>query len=186
MYCFSIIEANTAASRSTGSASALASSAASGPASASASASSLSSLARPSLSARNTSQNLAIPREARRANIDLGFDDYFPFDPYGLPRSGEVVQGLYRTWAEVALDGDSDEEEEEDEDEDDEDEGEEESGTSYLSPGDRHVHVHGLGLGKRMAGTSASLDRRRALQEGGVLSSSFEGMSISPHLAGIA
>jgi hypothetical protein len=67
--------------------------------------------------------------EEKKKNI--AFDKFFPFDPYLLPKSGEmyVHQGIYNKWDESAIDVDEDEEEDEDEDEDgheDEDEGDDE------------------------------------------------------------
>ncbi|ESK95127.1 ribosomal dna transcription factor rrn3 [Moniliophthora roreri MCA 2997] len=48
---------------------------------------------------------------------------FFPFDPYGLPRSGRYIEEKYRAWRDVAIDEES---EDEDEDEEDEEDGEEE------------------------------------------------------------
>jgi RNA polymerase I-specific transcription initiation factor RRN3 len=50
-----------------------------------------------------------------QANTEL--NTFFPFDPYKLPKSSRYIDGVYREWSTVAIDG-------EDEDEDDEDEGE--------------------------------------------------------------
>ena len=50
-----------------------------------------------------------------QANTEL--NTFFPFDPYKLPKSSRYIDGVYREWSAVAIDG-------EDEDEDDEDEGE--------------------------------------------------------------
>lgn len=58
----------------------------------------------PSQNQHSTPANLAVPRLARQANIESGLDGYFPFDPYDLPRSGTSIEGLYRTWKEVAID----------------------------------------------------------------------------------
>ena len=47
----------------------------------------------------------------------IAFDEFFPFDPYLLPKSGEmyVTQGIYNKWDESAIKVDDDEEEEEEE-----------------------------------------------------------------------
>lgn len=120
-------------------------------------------------------------------------DSYFPFDPFDLPRSGASVERLYRTWKEVAVKaiGDSDDEdsdedemasEEDDEEEDTDDDTMGESPLSdHLSP--RMIpRPNGPAKGKNALGSSA--DRRRLLKAGGELSSSFDGMSISPRFSG--
>lgn len=147
--------------------------------------------------------NQSVPRIARQVNIDAGLDNYFPFDPYDLPRSGGTVEKLYRTWGEVAVkaDGDSDDdsdeeesEEEDDDEDDDDDDDEEEDGLSELdadSPLSDHLsprmtpRLNGAKrVKKNNLGTSA--DRRKMLsRSGGELSSSFDGMSISPRISGV-
>lgn len=189
-YCFSILESNASAARST-------------------STHSLSALSRPSstpgvkrqgssyfsrpvhASAAGT-PNLALPREARKINVDSGFDSYFPFDPFDLPRAGNFVDPLYRTWGEVMVDADYSDEEDDDDDEEEEEEGEgdsDEEGTaseldSSFSP--RRTLKIPSSLSSRMGGGqgSSSLDRRRVLKDGG-LSTSFDGMSISPMARGL-
>jgi RNA polymerase I-specific transcription initiation factor RRN3 len=141
-------------------------------------------------------QNQSWPREARKVNIESGLDSYYPFDPFDLPRTGEVIESLYWTYGDVAVDA-SDDEDSSDEDEDEEEEDEEDDsddddvvmGTSAMS---RHRNIDAgqslkipkpASFGKGAHGTS--LDRRKALRDGGVLSTSFEGMSISPVRAGL-
>ena len=51
-----------------------------------------------------------------QANTEL--NTFFPFDPYKLPKSSRYIDGVYREWSAVAIDGDDDEGEDEDEDED--------------------------------------------------------------------
>ena len=107
-------------------------------------------------------------------NIEAGLDSYFPFDPYDLPRSNEWIQPIYRTWAEVAIDdvaeseSVSQESEEEDESLDTE---------SVLE--DR------LSLGRSLPTVNIGSNgtaRSRLMKDGG-LSSSLEGMSLSPGLS---
>lgn len=148
-YCFSIIEANAHITRS-------------------------SATSTPKRPASRASSSLTLPhapRAARQANIDAGLDDYFPFDPYDLPRSGEFVEALYRTWDEVAVDQDGSDSESESGDESMEEEEEEELAQGRISLGssakrslpiDRGSHPH----------------RRHILDPG--LGTSLEHMNISP------
>lgn len=159
-------------------------------------------------------QNQSLPREARKVNVESGLDSYYPFDPFDLPRTGQVIEPLYWTYGDVAVDA-SDDEDDSDEDEADSDsaeESEEESddgdeddemamGTSAMS---HHRNPHrstnnnnnnklkipkptsaSYGKGSHGHGHGTSLDRRRALRDSGVLGTSFEGMSISPARAGL-
>ena len=144
-------------------------------------------------------QNQALPREARKVNIDSGLDSYYPFDPFDLPRTGQVIEPMYWTYGDVAVDAsddedddssDSDGETDSDDDEDDEAKDEDERlGASAASAGKGKGKLripHPNSFGSKVHGTS--LDRRRALRDGaqgGVLSTSFEGMSISPARAGL-
>lgn len=141
-----------------------------------------------------TPSNLAVPRIARQVNIDAGLDSYFPFDPFDLPRSGERIEMIYRTWKEVAVDAgeESDSEDDDDEEEsaaDSDSEEEEDLGDSplsdHLSPKTtlRQTPSAKIHKGKNQLATSA--DRRRAVKDGG-LSSSFDGMSISPRFGNLA
>lgn len=129
---------------------------------------------------------LAAPRTARQTNIDAGLDSYFPFDPYDLPRSGEYVEALYRTWSDVAVDlgGDSDDESDSDE-EGDESEDSEEMEDEFTRG--RMSSSAGRSLPKimPMAAKPGSYGehRRRIIKDTG-LSTSLEHMSISPGAAG--
>ena len=86
-----------------------------------------------------------------QANTEL--NTFFPFDPYKLPKSSRYINGVYREWSAVAING-----EDEDEDED-EDEGED--------------------IGSARIGMSIA---RTAPPDppGDSLGASFEAMSISP------
>lgn len=171
-YCFSIIEANQAAARN-------------------ASTTSLRET-QPSVASTNSKRTpsgggsrrpqktlaLTVPRSARQVNVDAGLDSYFPFDPYDLPRSGEYVDKHYRTWSEVAVGG----EESSDEDDDDEDEDEEEQGEDEEMADSDDDHITPI---RRIPRASAgySEPRRRDLLRDRVLSTSLEGMSISPNVS---
>ena len=123
----------------------------------------------------SSSISLSQPRAARQANIDAGLDAYFPYDPYHLPRSRSFIDPLYRTWEEAAAsDIESDDEEEESGVTSDD-------GGSTLEDGfstSRSRSVPKIGSG------SFSNRRRRMLTRGDGLSSSLEGMSISPAVSG--
>ncbi|WVF68963.1 hypothetical protein IAT40_003737 [Kwoniella sp. CBS 6097] len=139
------------------------------------------------------SRSQTIPRQARALNVEAGLDSYFPFDPYDLPRSKRYVERLYRTWAEVAIDAgnddsdsgsgsDSDSEIDIDKDRD------EESDDSSLED---HMKVgRTLPMPMRAKAKVGSYgEHRKRFLEGhngkdGGLSSSLEGMSISPSLSG--
>jgi RNA polymerase I-specific transcription initiation factor RRN3 len=133
---------------------------------------------------------VTLPRQARQTNVDSGLDSYFPFDPYDLVRSNRWIESKYRTWDEVAMGADSDDEDDDD-DEEDESEDEEED----VSEDSELENRLGSGLGgnktslpKAMTmpkSTPSSWDRRRWLKDNG-LSSSLEGMSISPNVSGFA
>ncbi|KLT44471.1 RNA polymerase I-specific transcription initiation factor RRN3 [Cutaneotrichosporon oleaginosum] len=129
---------------------------------------------------------IAAPRAARQANIDAGLDSYFPFDPYDLPRSGEFVESLYRTWDEVAVDlgGDSDDSDEEADDSDES----MSMGEDELGPG---RIPHSISAGKRplpiakSGGSSFGEHRRRNLLSDAGLGTSLENMNISPVPSGV-
>ena len=81
---------------------------------------------------------------------------FFPFDPYKLPRTCSYIDGIYREWTSVALDG-------EDDDDDDEDEETVESERGDVLEQDLHMHgpqsfVEDLpvGLGESFGGMSIS------------------------------
>jgi hypothetical protein len=71
------------------------------------------------------------PLIGRKTLVDTDLDQFFPFDPYDLPRSKVYVDKLYRNWDEVSLPGMKGEEDDEDEDDDEEDD----SGTDSESSG---------------------------------------------------
>jgi RNA polymerase I-specific transcription initiation factor RRN3 len=125
-----------------------------------------------------TQSSIVIPRQARQANVDAGLDNYFPFDPYDLPRSGKFVENLYRTWGEVAIDA-----EDEEDDDDASSEGEtEETGESVDADSvlsDR-IAPRGIPSSSMKSGSGSWAARRRIFGKDGGLSSSLEGMSISP------
>ena len=115
-------------------------------------------------------------RSARQSNIDAGLDDYFPFDPYNLPRSKRYVAHLYREWADVAITNESDDEESDDEDEE---KSEVESSLTDSLLGDDLKRRMPISL----KGGSWSERRRKMFDRDGGLSSSLEGMSISPGIS---
>ncbi|WVW84835.1 hypothetical protein I302_106870 [Kwoniella bestiolae CBS 10118] len=125
-----------------------------------------------------------LPRQARQMNIDLGLDSYFPFDPYDLPKSKRFVERLYRTWSEVAIDSGNNDSDSDDSEEDEE-ESDAESDDSSLED---HMKTHPT-LPRRIDIGSYGEHRKHKLFNGGRsrddgLSSSLEGMSISPNLSG--
>ncbi|KAL1413177.1 DNA independent RNA polymerase I transcription factor [Vanrija albida] len=130
---------------------------------------------------------LAAPRNARQINIDAGLDSYFPFDPYDLPRSGEYVEALYRTWSDVAVDLGGDSDDESDSDEDGEESEDSEEMDDEFTRG-RMSSSAGRSLPKimPMAAKPGSYGehRRRIIKDAG-LSTSLEHMSISPGSAAI-
>nr|XP_019012886.1 RNA polymerase I-specific transcription initiation factor RRN3 [Kwoniella pini CBS 10737]OCF51667.1 RNA polymerase I-specific transcription initiation factor RRN3 [Kwoniella pini CBS 10737] len=183
LYCFSIIEANQQSShppRST-------------------SAQNLSTITSngntkinpPRINARSNSSlvgSQTLPRQARQMNVEAGLDSYFPFDPYDLPKSKKFVERLYRTWSEVAIesnnddeDSDSNSEEEEEEEDDDDDNMSEDSnlGNNLINYKSKSIPL------KMKIGSYGEHRRARLLNSDNKdngLSSSLEGMSISPNL----
>ena len=120
-------------------------------------------------------------RSARQSNIESGLDDYFPFDPYDLPRSKRFVSHLYREWSDVAItNDDSDEEDESDEEGGDEKESEVESSLADSLLGDE---LKAKRVPISFKGGSWSERRRKMFDRDGGLSSSLEGMSISPGIS---
>ena len=129
----------------------------------------------------NSSSTYAIPRKARQSNIDAGLDSYYPFDPFTLPRSKRYIDGIYRTWGEVSIPLDDD-----DDESDDDEESEEEDESDVDSVLD-HPTGRPVALPKNKSGSSSWNEARRRLMVGSKddgLSSSLEGMSISPGVAG--
>lgn len=125
-----------------------------------------------------------LPRQARQLNVDAGLDSYFPFDPYDLPKSKRFIETLYRTWDEVAIDGglDSDSDSSSESESDSQAGDKSDGGSSF----EDHLAPKGVPLPKLKVGSYG--DRRRSLwdskQDAG-LSSSLEGMSISPGRIGM-
>jgi RNA polymerase I-specific transcription initiation factor RRN3 len=172
-YCFSIIEANQQSTTRSTSSHSLSAQANGG--------SENGQLRRqPSTRQNSTSASYSIPRKARQSNIDAGLDSYYPFDPFTLPRSKQYIDNLYRTWGEVSipLDDESDDDDDESEDaEETEDDSLDEMDTS-------RTRVKPISLPK---GSSWNEARRRLVgssRRDDGLSSSLEGMSISPAHAG--
>jgi RNA polymerase I-specific transcription initiation factor RRN3 len=165
-YCFSIIEANQQSTTRSNSSHSLSTTS--------------TQLKHPSTSRQNStnSASYSIPRKARQLNIDAGLDSYYPFDPFTLPRSKQFIDTLYRTWGEVSIPLDESDSESEDEEE------EEEEGDSEMEIENTHsLRTKPMSLPKGSSWNEA----RRRLGPGGKdngLSSSLEGMSISPAQAG--
>lgn len=160
-YCFSIIEANLAHSRPT-----------SAPTTPGAG-------AKPRHNSLSYTAALNTARNARQSNIDSGLDDYFPFDPYDLPRSKRYVEHLYRQWSEVAVTTDETDEEDSDEEEEEEDR----SVTGSLDDSDLEDHMATRKIPVPRAGGSWTDKRRKIFERENGLSSSLEGMSISPGIS---
>ncbi|WVQ73272.1 hypothetical protein IAR50_002840 [Cryptococcus sp. DSM 104548] len=183
-YCFSILGANNQSSHSRSNSSHSISTAAKTNMPSNGRSSSGSGMARQSAASVSGHAAQTLPRQARQVNVEAGLDSYFPFDPYDLPKSKKFVEGLYRTWGEVAEDLDSDSEDESDEEEeDDEDEEEDTNADSELED---HLPHRGLPLPLKIG--SYGDHRKRAWGEKGRdsgLSTSLEGMSISPGRLGV-
>jgi RNA polymerase I-specific transcription initiation factor RRN3 len=125
------------------------------------------------------------PRKARQTNVEAGLDGYFPFDPYDLPRSGEHVESLYRTWDEVAVDLGGDSSDEDDDDDDDEMEEMVSSDEDLaLGPGRQSVPKAVHNIPRPSPGNSYGSRRRNMLMDG-ALSTSLETMSISPNISAL-
>ncbi|EIW67696.1 hypothetical protein TREMEDRAFT_12429, partial [Tremella mesenterica DSM 1558] len=166
-YCFSIIEANAALGRN--------------PMSSNFNTATKGKAQTPSASRVTTSLGSGmantLAKQARQSNIDAGLDDYFPFDPYDLARSGRYVEPIYRTWSEVAMDPTEDEDEE-DTEEDAEAE-EEDVGDSSAVSGSVRSSSMSMSLSVSIPKGSWSDKKRRMFSRDNGLSSSLEGMSIS-------
>lgn len=133
----------------------------------------------PNMPTQATASNIAVPKLARQVNVDAGLDDYFPFDPYDLPLSGEYVEHLYRTWDEVAVDlgGDSDSDDDEDEEDEEEDAMDTEEDDD-LPEGRLRIKSKARQLPKE----NSSWHRHRDLMDGGI-STSLETMNLSPRFS---
>ena len=132
-------------------------------------------------SASSFNPSLTIPRQARRSNVDAGLDSYFPFDPYDLPRSKRWIESLYRTWEEVAVDAAADSESESDESSDEEAEDMSASPDS-IDQGRLPARVS---LPRAKSGRAYDHKMRRLSERDRGLSSSLEGMLLSPGLSGM-
>lgn len=185
-YCFSIIEANqqsTARSSSSHSLSATAAGAAPGPTRQNSSASTASASA--TASALGNSTTYTVPRKARQANIDAGLDSYYPFDPFTLPRSKRYIDRIYRTWGEVSIPLDDDDDESDDEDGSEEESEEEEEDSDADQGGQAVAMKQAIPKPQPHHQKPASWKRLMAgSNRDDGLSSSLEGMSISPAAAG--
>lgn len=111
--------------------------------------------------------------------MDSGLDSYFPFDPFHLPRSRRFIDGIYWDWDDVAgpegqaSDDEADGEGEEVEEEGvDDEEDEEESDSDMDIPSSSFVNIK--------PGSYSDARRRAWTGPDNGLSSSLEGMSISP------
>ncbi|ORX37286.1 RNA polymerase I-specific transcription initiation factor RRN3 [Kockovaella imperatae] len=168
-YCFSIMEANQqSSSRQVPSSS------------------SLNNMAKPGHPSRQSSMSSSISsihqaKSARQANIEAGLDSYFPFDPFTLPRSKRFIEHLYRTWSEVAIDAD--------ESDDDDDDDDDDVKNALTSEADSESALGTLPSSVDMVGTSMSFGaslpkskRKGMFDRDYGLSSSLEGMSISPNI----
>ncbi|WVQ65632.1 uncharacterized protein L199_003810 [Kwoniella botswanensis] len=186
LYCFSIIEANQQSShppaRSTSSQN-LASTA-----STNGNSNSNNNTQRntPKLPTRTNSSLIGsqtLPRQARQMNIDLGLDSYFPFDPYDLPKSKKYIERLYRTWSEVAIDSGNNDSDSDSDSESEEEEEEDESDDSSLEDHMKTTFPHKINIGSYGEHRKKKLFNGTGQRDNG-LSSSLEGMSISPNLNG--
>ncbi|KAJ9104466.1 hypothetical protein QFC21_001961 [Naganishia friedmannii] len=131
------------------------------------------------------------PLIGRKTLVETDLDQFFPFDPYDLPRSKVYVDKLYRNWDEVALPemkGDDDEDDDENE-EDDEDSSAEEDGNSSgrsLTPNDLSKsnthHTQRLHMPSGPGGLRTASGRRlpaEELRSAQQISTSLEGMKLS-------
>ncbi|WWC88525.1 uncharacterized protein L201_003436 [Kwoniella dendrophila CBS 6074] len=142
-----------------------------------------------------------LPRQARQTNIESGLDSYFPFDPYDLPKSKKFIERLYRTWSEVSIKNGNDNDSDSDSDDSSDSEAEEgvENGDgdgdddSIGSSLEDHMKIHkSLPLNIKV-GSYGEHRRNKLLDHNSHnnnnrdngLSSSLEGMSISPNNFGV-
>lgn len=132
------------------------------------------------------------PLIGRKTLVETDLDQFFPFDPYDLPRSKVYVDKLYRNWDEVALPemkGDDDEDDDDENDDDENDSSDEEDGDSSdrsLTPNDVGTHnAHhtqrmpmpsGQGGLRTASGRRMPTDELRSAQQ---ISTSLEGMKLS-------
>ncbi|KAJ9111412.1 hypothetical protein QFC19_001181 [Naganishia cerealis] len=121
------------------------------------------------------------PLIGRKTLVETDLDQFFPFDPYDLPRSKVYVEKLYRHWDEVALPEmkGEDEDEEDDEDDDEEDDEEDDGNSSDASVAQRSQRLtmpSGQGGLRTASGRRLPADELRSAQQ---ISSSFEGMKLS-------
>jgi len=102
--------------------------------------------------------------------VNAELNTFFPFDPYRLPKSNVFIQGVYREWSSVAIDGEDD-----DDDEEEEDQLADDSSSLYAGDSDFRGYTARLDIrrDKAQSGTSGNED------DGG-LGASLGAMSISP------
>ncbi|KAF8437292.1 RNA polymerase I-specific transcription initiation factor RRN3 [Boletus edulis BED1] len=114
-----------------------------------------------------------LPRRSGEELVSAELHTFFPFDPYRLPRSGSYIQGVYREWSSVAIEGDEESDEEEDGEDVDEGDGElDHVGMLSVNPNDDGaLGSGGLQIPRAAQGSSSDADG---------LGESFGGMSISP------
>jgi RNA polymerase I-specific transcription initiation factor RRN3 len=182
-YCFSIIEANQQSTTRSGSSHSLSTT---GPTQGGRTPSvsrmnSTNTISSGGMGMNTHTSSYSVPRKARQANIDAGLDSYYPFDPFTLPQSKRYIDKIYRTWGEVSIPLD------EDDDDDDDDEEEEEESESESDEGMDVDIRKKFSLPKHATGGGTSWNEARRRLKGGRddgLSSSLEGMSISPGQTG--
>ncbi|KAF8138953.1 RNA polymerase I-specific transcription initiation factor RRN3-domain-containing protein [Boletus edulis] len=114
-----------------------------------------------------------LPRRSGEELVSAELHTFFPFDPYRLPRSGSYIQGVYREWSSVAIEGDEESDEEEDGEDVDEGDGElDHVGMLSVNPNDDGaLGSNGLQIPRAAQASSSDADG---------LGESFGGMSISP------
>ncbi|WFD44681.1 DNA independent RNA polymerase I transcription factor [Malassezia psittaci] len=169
LYCYSVLEAN--ATRSTSTATPQAPDTPQKPP--------LSRASTARISRESTPQAGPLPSEAPAAVPAKTLDVFFPFDPYRLRDSSEMIQRLYREWSEAAPDGDDDDDDVDEEaldenhdDDDDDDQLDHRLGALPMSR--TRLHPNGL---RRASLLSSSNDPSITPES---VAQSLEAMSISP------
>lgn len=83
--------------------------------------------------------------------VSAELNTFFPFDPYRLPKSNAFIEGVYREWDSVAIEG---EEDDDDEEEEEPDRGDDGASSRYLDiPKDKEDDG---GLGESLGAMSIS------------------------------
>lgn len=125
------------------------------------------------------------PLIGRKTLVDTDLDQFFPFDPYDLPRSKVYVDKLYRNWDEVALPGMKGEEDDDEDDDDEDDSGtDSDSSGRSLTPNDASMTNRSDRLRMPSATTAirAAPARRlptEELRSAQQISNSLEGMKLT-------